>query len=67
MSVLYVSIPVALVMAAAAVAAFWWSVRGGQFDDLETPPYRMLFDEGRADRKTGAVEESPELGEKGSV
>jgi cbb3-type cytochrome oxidase maturation protein len=45
MSILYVSVPVALLMAGAAVAAFLWSVRSGQFDDLETPPYRMLFDD----------------------
>lgn len=45
MSVLFIALPVALGLAAAAVAAFLASVRGGQFDDLETPPVRMLFDD----------------------
>ena len=45
MSVLYVVIPLALVLAAAAVLAFVWSVRGGQLDDLDTPPLRVLFDD----------------------
>jgi cbb3-type cytochrome oxidase maturation protein len=45
MSVLYVALPVALALASLAVAAFAFSVRGGQFDDLETPPVRMLFDD----------------------
>ncbi|MBY0586963.1 cbb3-type cytochrome oxidase assembly protein CcoS [bacterium] len=45
MSVLYVSIPVALLMAAAAVVAFLWSVRAGQFEDLESARYRVLFDD----------------------
>lgn len=45
MSVLFVALPAALAMAALAVAAFAASVRGGQFDDLETPPLRMLFDD----------------------
>lgn len=45
MSVLYIALPVALVLAVIAVIAFVMQVRGGQFDDLETPPRRMLFDD----------------------
>ena len=45
MSVLYVALPVALILAVIAVIAFVVQVRTGQFDDLETPPRRMLFDD----------------------
>lgn len=45
MSVLYIAIPVALLIAAIAVIAFVIQVRNGQFDDLETPAHRMLFDD----------------------
>ena len=45
MSVLYVVIPIALVLAGVAVAAFIWAVRGGQFDDLDTPAWRMVVDD----------------------
>lgn len=45
MSVIFVALPIALLMGGAAVAAFVWSARQGQFDDLETPPLRMLFDD----------------------
>lgn len=45
MSVLYIAIPVALVVALIAVIAFVVQVRGGQYDDLETPAHRMLFDD----------------------
>lgn len=45
MSVLYVAIPVALVVSLIAVIAFVRQVNSGQFDDLDTPPRRMLFDE----------------------
>jgi cbb3-type cytochrome oxidase maturation protein len=45
MSVLYVALPVALLLAIIAVIAFVVQVRSGQFDDLETPPRRMLFDD----------------------
>lgn len=45
MSVLYLVVPLALLVAAAAVAAFAWTVRSGQLDDLDTPPRRILFDD----------------------
>lgn len=45
MSVIYIVLPVALVLAAFGVAAFLWAVRRGQYDDLDTPPYRALFDD----------------------
>ncbi|MBX7078896.1 MAG: cbb3-type cytochrome oxidase assembly protein CcoS [Nannocystaceae bacterium] len=45
MSVLYALIPFAAVIVAAALLAFRWAIRSGQFDDLDTPPLRVLFDE----------------------
>lgn len=56
MSVIYVLVPVASVLAIAAVWAFIRAVRSGQFDDLDTPPVRMLHDdeeEPRAEKKAG--------------
>ena len=45
MSVLYIVLPLAIVMAGLALAAFIISVRHGQFDDMDTPQLRMLFDD----------------------
>ena len=45
MSVLYVALPVALALGGLAVVAFVWATRQGQFDDLETPRWRMLTDD----------------------
>jgi len=45
MSVLYILLPLAIVMAAAALTAFIIFVRRGHFDDLDTPPLRMLYDD----------------------
>lgn len=45
MSVLYVVLPLALVFSVFAVATFLWALRGGQFDDLESPAHRMLHDD----------------------
>ena len=45
MTALYVVLPLALVIAGAAVLAFVWTVRSGQLDDVDTPPRRILFDD----------------------
>lgn len=44
MSVVYLLVILAFVLVTAAVLAFVWAVRGDQFEDLETPALRMLFD-----------------------
>ena len=53
MSVLFVALPVALLLGGSAVAAFIWATRGGQFDDLETPRWRVLTEDMKkvADKK----------------
>ena len=48
MSTLYIVLPLALLIAGVAVAAFIWVVRSGQLDDVDTPPRRILFDDDRA-------------------
>ena len=45
MNVLYVLVPLALLLAGAAVLAFRWAVRDGQFDDTDTPALRILLDD----------------------
>lgn len=45
MSVIYIVLPLALLVAAAAVVVFARAVRAGQFDDLDTPPLRILHDD----------------------
>lgn len=51
MSVLYIVLPLALLFAGGAVVVFIVATRRGQFDDLETPSRRLLFDEDRAPRR----------------
>jgi cbb3-type cytochrome oxidase maturation protein len=38
-------IPVSVVLVLVIGALFWWSVRSGQFDDLEGPAHRILADD----------------------
>ena len=63
MSVVFIVLPLALVLAGAAVAAFAWALRGGQMDDLETPSVRILVEDGDdrpSPAPTDAAEPDPE-------
>lgn len=44
-------IPVALTLGLAGLAAFFWSLRHGQFEDLDGAANRILIDD---DERTGA-------------
>jgi cbb3-type cytochrome oxidase maturation protein len=45
MSVVFILLPLALLVAGVMVALFVWAVKSGQYDDLETPAVRILFDD----------------------
>lgn len=45
MSILYLLIPLAVGLMAVAIAFFLWTVRAGQYDDLEGPAHRILMDD----------------------
>ncbi len=45
MTIIYLLIPLGLVALAGAIWAFFWAVRSGQFDDMETPAWRILLDD----------------------
>ncbi|HEX6942863.1 MAG TPA: cbb3-type cytochrome oxidase assembly protein CcoS [Gemmatimonadaceae bacterium] len=45
MSVIFLVLPLALLIVAAAVWAFVWATRRGQYDDLETPAIRAVQDD----------------------
>ncbi|MDO9439569.1 MAG: cbb3-type cytochrome oxidase assembly protein CcoS [Beijerinckiaceae bacterium] len=45
MNVLVYLVPIALSLGLLALFAFLWSLRSGQYDDVEGTAYRMLSDE----------------------
>ena len=49
MEILLLLIPVSVVLALVVGAVFWWSVRSGQFDDLDGPAHRILADDDISD------------------
>lgn len=47
METLYLLIPMSVALVFLIAVLFWWSLRNGQYDDLEGPGYRILMDDDR--------------------
>lgn len=45
MGIMILLIPAAVFMGAVGLAAFFWSLRSGQYEDLEGAKHRILIDE----------------------
>lgn len=58
MSSLVFLVPLALLLGGAALAAFLWSLRSGQYDDLDGAAERILLDE-EDDRLDAAAPSAP--------
>lgn len=50
MNVLLILIPAALILGAVGLGAFIWSIRSGQYDDLDGAAQRILIDDDPVDR-----------------
>lgn len=48
MESLYLLIPISVLLVFAIGVAFWFSLRSGQFEDMEGPAYRVIMDDDRA-------------------
>ena len=62
MEILYLLIPVSVILVFIIGAAFWWSLRSGQYDDLEGPGHRVLMDD---DRVSGAASQEKAVNHNG--
>lgn len=48
MNVIYLLIPLGLMLLAVSVWAFFWAVRSGQFDNLDSAAMQILLDDDRS-------------------
>jgi len=48
---LYFLIPLSIIVVFGIAVVFWWSVKSGQFDDLEGPGFRVIMDDDVPDNK----------------
>ncbi len=47
MEILYLLIPLSVVLVFLIGALFWWSLKSGQYEDLDGPGFRILTDDDR--------------------
>lgn len=59
MESLYLLIPVSVILVFLIGAVFWWSLRGGQMDDLEGPGYRILMDDDQPKAPDTGADDTP--------
>jgi cbb3-type cytochrome oxidase maturation protein len=58
MDIMFLLVPLSVVLVFVIGLLFWWSLRHGQFEDLEGPAYRILMDDDNpaADAERGGTE-----------
>lgn len=47
MNIVLILIPITLVLVSVGILVFNWAVKSGQYDDLEGPAHRILYDDDR--------------------
>ena len=55
MDILYLLIPLSVVLVFIIAVMFWWSLKSGQYEDLDGPGYRILMDDDRSDILPGVT------------
>jgi cbb3-type cytochrome oxidase maturation protein len=56
MESLYLLIPLSIVLVFLIGLIFWWSLKSGQFEDLEGPAYRILMDDDKPEKREAATD-----------
>ena len=47
MDIIFILLPIALILGAISLMWMLWGVKAGQFEDMEGPAHRILFDDDR--------------------
>lgn len=66
MQIVMILVPLVLIVVALGIVLFSWAVKNGQYDDLEGPAHRILYDddkdmipdEARTDQRTNNGDEN---------
>jgi len=60
MDILYLLIPISLIFVAVIAWVFIWSVKSGQYDDMEGPAHEILMDNDSIQPAEEADKQSPD-------
>lgn len=59
MEIVMILVPVTLILVALGIFLFSWAVKNGQYDDLEGPAHRILYDDDKDMIPGDAQSQSP--------
>lgn len=45
MDIIYILIPLSILLIGIAVTVLFWAIKSGQFDDMDSPAHKILFDD----------------------
>ena len=45
MAILFYLVPISILILGIAIVAFFWAVKHGQFDDLDSPAHKIVLDD----------------------
>ncbi|WP_028455269.1 cbb3-type cytochrome oxidase assembly protein CcoS [Chitinilyticum litopenaei] len=60
MESLYLLIPLSVLLVFLIGLIFWWTIRNGQFDDLEGPGWRVLQDDDKPGEPQDDEQKTPD-------
>lgn len=49
MDIVFILLPASLLLALVGLCAYIWNIKRDQYEDLDTPPLRMLIDDEESD------------------
>ena len=58
MDILFLLIPIALGFLVIALAVFFWAIRNGQYDDMESQGLKVVMDDKQQERSKETKQES---------
>lgn len=45
MDIIFVLVPLSILLIALAVTILFWAIKNGQFEDMDSPAHKILFDD----------------------
>jgi cbb3-type cytochrome oxidase maturation protein len=45
MDIIYILIPLSILLIGIAISVLFWAIKSGQFDDMDSPAHKILFDD----------------------
>ncbi|MDX1635719.1 MAG: cbb3-type cytochrome oxidase assembly protein CcoS [Marinobacter sp.] len=67
MKIVLILVPITLILVAMGIVLFSWAVRNGQYDDLDGPAHRILYDDDKDMIPEDSRQDRPSTGDKASA